>query len=294
MSSKNKKTSFLNIIVVAVAFIFVLIFAIFLNKKINQSLENNQNTTNVFSTIDSLFTQAEEKENGKIDASSNSDFRWITVDGYQINLPNSLSVKLMTYDQNCDNGEMFQRVNNMLAPAIEKQLLVDGWIKNESNSMTAINQENYLPYTQAYENDEFIALYLADYNCTANSQAEIHNNQTHNEFEFVYAKKSELEKNYQEQISFLRDLQIEDAAITQIKREGDWARLEASNYYVGWQIVAKLVDGHWAEILATGDLAECQTLTANQIPATIMGVCYDEKSGETICLPDSQETVCLN
>lgn len=294
--SKKSRRSIINSLRVSIL-VLVLMIVVLLgwNRYISYRSQRQQTITKNFAAVASIFTTIGATENSQLITDQTANLPWaVAVDDYYLSVNNSPSLQLITDDTDCASGAMFTRVNQQLMEQIETTLLAAGWVKNDLNTSLAIDHENYSPFTQAYENDRYIALYRANFDCVVNSQWELENNFAHNEFQFIYAQKTDLAASYQEQIAFLRDLELTNVIITQIKREGDWARLTVADDHISWEVVARMINDQWTAVLTAYDLADCQTLIEQQIPVSIMGVCYDEETEETVCLPDSQETVCVD
>lgn len=95
-------------------------------------------------------------------------------------------------------------------------------------------------------------------------------------WEYSISCSDEFQKAYDEQIPYLKGLDIKDGVITKIEKIGNFARLSIRHRRTGHFKIIKIVGDEMIEIFRGQEPPRCKLMIENQVPEEIYERCFDE------------------
>ncbi len=193
---------------------------------------------------------------------------WISRDGHSIINDNSSALEVQISGCSEDPGADMTTSITRFTSSAEKVLQHNNFVRNVRNSSSSMADNRFYDYVQGYERQGMKAVVVVDPDC-AGADGEVPHRSV------VIALTERFAANEEAQRPILEDLKLGSDVIVHIgKREGDLAIFNVNYRRSGHYVVARLMQGHWRELIAGQDVPTCGTLQRLQIPAGFMD-CYD-------------------
>jgi hypothetical protein len=310
-SSQRKFNKMLVIILSLILFLAVLFISIYLHfraKLSDQWLEGSNKTSvdSVLATptpaismvplsiftdkyafgkqIEQEFSKIVQDYAGQVILNQDASVWWIADNGFNIINDGEIGLDYLYF--NCEEdstGEVSDRIADRLSKSIYYVMTTAGFSLNQANSSKSIADDQFYDYVQAYEKDNLKCTFVASPDCGGSlGEDTMH-------YDFSFTCTDSFEKNYREQLPFLKDLNIAKAIIHVSKRVGDYAMVNVNYRRTGHYVIAQLVNGIWVELSAGQDIPNCQIMEKYQVPQEIYGECYDEESLSAADFPESMK-----
>jgi len=205
-------------------------------------------------------------KNNEISYSDKLGLWWISPEGLDIINPNSSGVSLSL---SCAPGEALPEKDLViLVPIVDKIFMENNYKVNSLNSSISFKDDKFYNYVKAYEKEEIKCVLTATPDCPSGDPEK----EPHNYLSVVCT--DSYEKNYQEQVSLLRDLNIKDAVINVSKIKDDFVYLNINLRRTGYYMIAKKENGKWKEIFSGQDYPQCSLMEKYKVPKEIYLDCY--------------------
>ena len=137
-----------------------------------------------------------------------------------------------------------------------------GFSLNQANSSRSITDDQFYDYVQAYEKDEIKCTLVASPDCGGSSGVPTH-------YDFSFSCTDSFEENYQEQIPYLKDLNLTDTIVHVSEKVGDYVNLKVYYRRSGYYVIAQLINGTWTELQASQEAPSRQIMESHQVPLEI-------------------------
>lgn len=205
---------------------------------------------------------------------------WISDDNFNISIPTTASLLFYSKDVNNDSNQndtaaLSQSGMQKFFDTATAVLQDQGFKKNEKNSSTSITDTKYYDYLQAFEKGKTKCVVSV----SPDSGGKFGDNgHPSNYFETTVACTDDFDKSYEQQVPFLKALNIHDAIVSSIpKHEGDFYYLTINNRRTGHYSIVKKEGDTYREIASGQDYPPCELMDKNQVPKSVYGECYDAK-----------------
>lgn len=221
------------------------------------------------SDITDLFQKAAYAQNGQIEKTHDMDMWWTTPDGFNIINKHVSGIELYSFNCEIDaeSFSAFYGTTKFFASRIDEIMSSYGFIRSWKNSSRSISDDISYDYIQGYEQGDMKCVFVANPDCGTASKLPMH-------YTFSFSCTNDVDKNYQEQVPYLKDLGITDAVIYSQKRIGDSMIVYVNNRRSGYYTLAKLIDGKWTGVFSGQDIPPCQIMETYQIPKDLVGDCW--------------------
>jgi len=249
--------------------VFFLIFGVIIISTIGLGLLFQRLGRTYSSDIADVFQKSTYVSKGQIEKTHDMDMWWITPDKFNIINKHVSGTELFLFDCEHDTESLstFYSETKFFASRIDEIMSSYGFTRNWENSSRSIPDDISYDYIQGYEQGDTKCVFVANPDCGTASKLPMH-------YTFSFSCTNDVDKNYQEQVPYLKDLGITDAIIYSQKRIGDSMIVYVNNRRSGHYILAKLIDGKWTAVFSGQDLPPCQIIETYQIPKDLVGDCY--------------------
>lgn len=223
------------------------------------------------SEIKKEFENVGKTYNGQVTKTRDMDIWWITPDGLNIINKHNPGTELFTFNCTEDVASLsaFTTITESLAPEIDDTMNEYGFTKNQKNSSVSIPSDIFYDYIRAYEKEDTKCVFTANPDCGTSSKLPMH-------YTFSFGCTNDVNKNYDAQAPYLKDLGITDSIIYSQKQVGDFMKFDINDRRSGYYMIAKLENGKWTPVFSGQDIPPCSVVDKYQIPKELVGDCWKD------------------
>lgn len=226
---------------------------------------------NSISAVTKEFQKAGKEYNGQVTKTHDMDIWWITPDGLNIINKHNPGIELVTFNCMGDTASLsaFTTITESLTPKIDAIMTTQGFALNQKNSSVSIPNDIFYDYVRAYEKGDTKCVFLANPDCGTSSKLPVH-------YAFSFGCTNDVNKNYDAQAPYIKDLGITNSIIYSQKQSGDFMKFDINDRRSGYYTLAKLVNGKWTPVFSGQDLPPCSVTEKYQIPKELFGDCWKD------------------
>lgn len=182
---------------------------------------------------------------------------WISNDDWNIidKTASSIISSETTFDR---NRAVTSTISNKLNTQISKIFLDNGFAKNFLNSSKSQTDKSFYDYILAFQKNKT--------NCILKV------NRDNGKYSITCA--DNFQEAYNQQIFYLKGLNLKNAAIYDIEKNGNFAKLGISLRRTGYFSIIKIVDNKVEEVFKGQESPSCDLMEKNKVPLELYKNCF--------------------
>lgn len=223
--------------------------------------------SNVYKIFSNLDT-----DGSKISINNRSRVWWISPDGYNIINDNEIGLEYSNYKMCEEDGRIannFDTIVTLASDGIKLVMSSFGFNLNSLNSSDSITDAKFYDYVQGYEKEAVKCTLTTINECSTSSAEEPMSKK------IIFTCTNKYKENYNEQLPYLNDLNINDAIIHIAETTNNFARINVNYRRSGHYMIIKLINNKWTQLYSGQDIPSCKIMKTNEVPREIYGNCFD-------------------